>query len=86
MRIKKLGVVGAGVMGSGITGIAASAGIPVLLLDVPGDEDRNGEPGEGRNQRQGGRRDGEPDDPSEVGAPGSRAVRPERLAFGDGSP
>jgi len=42
MRIKKLGVVGAGVMGSGITGIAASAGIPVLLLDVPGDEERNG--------------------------------------------
>ncbi|MDX1567595.1 MAG: 3-hydroxyacyl-CoA dehydrogenase/enoyl-CoA hydratase family protein [Longimicrobiales bacterium] len=42
MRIKKLGVVGAGVMGSGITGIAASAGIPVLLLDVPGDDERNG--------------------------------------------
>jgi 3-hydroxyacyl-CoA dehydrogenase len=42
MRIKKLGVVGAGTMGSGIAALAASAGVPVVLLDVPGDGDRNG--------------------------------------------
>src|SRR5438874_8663882 len=35
MRITKLGVVGAGTMGSGIAALAASAGIPVVLLDVP---------------------------------------------------
>ncbi len=33
--IRKLGVVGAGTMGSGIAALAASAGIPVTLLDVP---------------------------------------------------
>jgi len=43
MRIAKLGVVGAGTMGSGIAALAASAGIPVVLLDIPGKEgDRNG--------------------------------------------
>jgi 3-hydroxyacyl-CoA dehydrogenase len=36
MRIAKLGVVGAGTMGSGIAALAASAGIPVVLLDIPG--------------------------------------------------
>src|SRR5262249_37895094 len=42
MRIAKLGVVGAGTMGSGIAALAASAGIPVVLLDVPGPEaDKN---------------------------------------------
>jgi 3-hydroxyacyl-CoA dehydrogenase len=42
MRIAKLGVVGAGTMGSGIAALAASAGIPVVLLDVPGPgPDRN---------------------------------------------
>jgi 3-hydroxyacyl-CoA dehydrogenase len=42
MRVTKLGVVGAGTMGSGIAALAASAGIPVVLLDVPGpDNDRN---------------------------------------------
>jgi 3-hydroxyacyl-CoA dehydrogenase len=42
MRIAKLGVVGAGTMGSGIAALAASAGIPVVLLDIPGPEgDRN---------------------------------------------
>jgi 3-hydroxyacyl-CoA dehydrogenase len=42
MRIRKLGVVGAGTMGSGIASLAASAGIPVVLLDVAGKEgDRN---------------------------------------------
>jgi 3-hydroxyacyl-CoA dehydrogenase len=34
MRIATLGVVGAGTMGSGIAALAASAGIPVVLLDV----------------------------------------------------
>ncbi|HKW11685.1 MAG TPA: 3-hydroxyacyl-CoA dehydrogenase NAD-binding domain-containing protein, partial [Gemmatimonadaceae bacterium] len=42
MRIAKLGVVGAGTMGSGIAALAASAGLPVVLLDVPGPEaDKN---------------------------------------------
>ena len=42
MRVTKLGVVGAGTMGSGIAALAASAGMPVVLLDVPGPEnDRN---------------------------------------------
>ena len=43
MRITRLGVVGAGTMGSGIAALAASAGMPVVLLDVPGPEnDKNG--------------------------------------------
>ncbi len=42
MRIGKIGVVGAGAMGSGIAALAASAGFPVVLLDVPGDADKNG--------------------------------------------
>src|ERR1051325_2794132 len=42
MRIKRLGIVGAGTMGGGIAALAASAGVPVLLLDVPGPAaDRN---------------------------------------------
>lgn len=42
MRIRRLGVVGAGTMGSGIAALAASAGIPVVLLDVPASApDRN---------------------------------------------
>lgn len=41
MRITKLGIVGAGAMGTGIAALAASAGIPVLLLDVPGEPDRD---------------------------------------------
>src|SRR3954464_6571801 len=42
MRVTKLGVVGAGTMGSGIAALAASAGMPVVLLDVPGPEnDKN---------------------------------------------
>ncbi len=36
MRIAKLGVIGAGTMGSGIAALAASAGIPVVLLDIAG--------------------------------------------------
>ena len=35
MRIKRLGVIGAGTMGAGIGALAASAGVPVVLLDVP---------------------------------------------------
>jgi 3-hydroxyacyl-CoA dehydrogenase len=42
MRIRKIGVVGAGTMGSGIAALAASAGVPVLLLDIPGEGDRSG--------------------------------------------
>jgi len=41
MRIRKLGVVGAGTMGSGIAALAASAGLPVVLLDIAGDGDRS---------------------------------------------
>ena len=42
MRIAKLGVVGAGTMGSGIAALAASAGIPVVLLDIAAKEgDKN---------------------------------------------
>ena len=41
MRIRRLGVVGAGTMGGGIAALAASAGVPVVLLDVPGRADRN---------------------------------------------
>jgi 3-hydroxyacyl-CoA dehydrogenase len=37
IRIKSLGVIGAGTMGSGIAALAASAGIPVVLLDVAAD-------------------------------------------------
>ena len=40
MRIRKVGVVGAGTMGGGIAALAASAGVPVVLLDVPGEGDR----------------------------------------------
>ena len=43
MRIRRLGVVGAGTMGSGIAALSASAGIPVVLLDIPAEKgDRNG--------------------------------------------
>jgi 3-hydroxyacyl-CoA dehydrogenase len=41
MRIGKIGVIGAGAMGTGISALAASAGFPVTLLDVPGDPDRD---------------------------------------------
>jgi 3-hydroxyacyl-CoA dehydrogenase len=42
MQITKVGVVGAGSMGRGIAALAASTGIPVVLLDVPGEPDRQG--------------------------------------------
>lgn len=41
MRIGKIGVIGAGAMGTGIAALAASAGFPVTLLDVPGESDRD---------------------------------------------
>lgn len=34
-RIRSVGVIGAGTMGSGIAALAASAGLPVVLLDIP---------------------------------------------------
>ncbi|MEO7457274.1 MAG: 3-hydroxyacyl-CoA dehydrogenase/enoyl-CoA hydratase family protein [Gemmatimonadaceae bacterium] len=37
-RITKLGIIGAGTMGSGIAALAASAGIPVVLLDIAAPE------------------------------------------------
>ncbi|MBX9928074.1 MAG: 3-hydroxyacyl-CoA dehydrogenase/enoyl-CoA hydratase family protein [Gemmatimonadaceae bacterium] len=39
MRIRKVGVIGAGVMGHGIAALAASTGLPVVLLDIPGSDD-----------------------------------------------
>lgn len=36
--IKKVAVLGSGVMGSGIAGVLANAGIPVLLIDMPAKE------------------------------------------------
>jgi 3-hydroxyacyl-CoA dehydrogenase len=43
MRIRKVGVIGAGTMGGGIAALAASVGVPVVLLDIPGaGGDRNG--------------------------------------------
>ena len=39
--IKKVAVIGAGTMGSGIAGQVANAGIDVLLLDLPQDENPN---------------------------------------------
>lgn len=41
MRIRSIGVVGAGTMGGGIAALAASAGVPVVLLDIPGERERN---------------------------------------------
>jgi 3-hydroxyacyl-CoA dehydrogenase len=40
MRIKRIGVVGAGTMGGAIAALSASAGVPVVLLDVPGSQDK----------------------------------------------
>ena len=41
MSIKKVAVIGAGTMGSGIAGQVANAGIEVWLLDLPSDDDAN---------------------------------------------
>src|SRR6185436_17892270 len=37
-RIRKVGVVGAGTMGAGIAALGVSAGVPVVLLDIPANE------------------------------------------------
>jgi 3-hydroxyacyl-CoA dehydrogenase len=50
--IRKVGVVGAGVMGAGIAAHAANAGVPVVLLDIvpgAGGEGRAGD-AEGRSR------------------------------------
>jgi 3-hydroxyacyl-CoA dehydrogenase len=44
MRVSKVGVVGAGAMGSGIAALAASAGVPVVLLDIPTPGTQPGDP------------------------------------------
>ena len=41
MTIKKVAVIGAGTMGSGIAGQVANAGIEVWLLDLPSDDNLN---------------------------------------------
>jgi 3-hydroxyacyl-CoA dehydrogenase len=43
MDIKKIGVLGSGVMGSGIAALCANAGFPVVLLDIvlPNEKNRN---------------------------------------------
>ncbi len=46
-KIQRAAVLGAGTMGAGIAAHLANAGIPVLLLDIPGKEDRNGPAKEG---------------------------------------
>jgi len=51
MRIRKLGVVGAGTMGSGIAALAASAGIPVVLLDVAAKDGDRSAPAKGGLER-----------------------------------
>lgn len=38
-KIKKVAVIGAGTMGSGIAGQVANAGLPVVLLDIPAEGD-----------------------------------------------
>lgn len=40
MRIRRVGIVGAGTMGSAIAALVASAGVPVVLLDLPGERAR----------------------------------------------
>ncbi len=40
MRIRRVGIVGAGTMGSAIAALVASAGVPVVLLDLPGERER----------------------------------------------
>src|SRR6476619_6919641 len=47
MRIAKLGVVGAGTMGSGIAALAASAGVPVVLLEIAAKEGDKNAPAKG---------------------------------------
>ena len=52
MRIRRLGIVGAGTMGAGIAALAASAGVPVVLLDIPAKEGDPGTPARKGLERQ----------------------------------
>lgn len=52
MDIKKVAVLGSGVMGSGIAGVIANAGIPVLLLDLPAKEGPRNALAEGAIEKQ----------------------------------
>src|SRR4051812_34909417 len=52
MHIRRIGIVGAGTMGAGIAALAASAGVPVVLLDIPAkDGDPNSPAKQGLEQR-----------------------------------
>jgi 3-hydroxyacyl-CoA dehydrogenase len=42
MAITRIGIIGAGTMGRGIAALCASAGLPVVLLDIPGSDDPTG--------------------------------------------
>lgn len=52
-EIKKVAVLGSGVMGSGIAGVIANAGIPVLLLDIVPKEGGRNSLAEGAIEKQG---------------------------------
>ncbi len=51
-EIKQVAVLGSGVMGSGIAGVLANAGIPVLLLDMPAKEGPRNALAEGAIEKQ----------------------------------
>lgn len=51
-QIKKVAVLGSGVMGSGIAGVLANAGIPVLLIDMPAKEGPKNALAEGAIEKQ----------------------------------
>lgn len=40
-KINKVGIIGSGTMGSGIGALLAGIGVPVVMLDIPGDKNRN---------------------------------------------
>jgi len=52
MEIKKVAVLGSGVMGSGIAAVLANAGIPLLLLDMPAKEGARNALAEGAIKKQ----------------------------------
>lgn len=51
-RIRRIGIVGAGTMGAGIAALAASGGVPVVLLDIPATGDDPSAPAKKGLQRQ----------------------------------
>ena len=51
MRVRRVGIVGAGTMGAGIAALAASAGVPVVLLDIPGTVSDRDTPAKGGVER-----------------------------------